>query len=172
MPDVFPAVGHKYLVEFRAPGAQFRVQLDFTSATSLTYTGVKPDGSLDTGNVETVTINVEPIRDQLFLVTWKEELGTTVVHLEDYKNNTIITNITEPDGTFSTFHGVMTVVSQLPHDYHEMLALVRQWGGDPLAELGGKSTAESTRCRSFISSAGRTSQCPTSAPTSIRKTSA
>jgi hypothetical protein len=28
-----------------------------------------------------------------------------------------------------------------------------------------RATAESTRCRSFISSAGRTSQCPTSAPT-------
>jgi hypothetical protein len=41
------------------------------------------------------------------------------------------------------------------YNYHEMLALVRQWGGDPLAELGGKSNRGSTRCRSFISSAGR-----------------
>jgi hypothetical protein len=111
MLDVFPAVGHKYLVEFRASGARFRVQLDFTSDTSLTYTGVKSNGSLDPDNVETVTITVEPIRDQLFLVTWKEKLGTTVVHLEDYRNNTIITNITEPDGTFSTFHGIMTLIS-------------------------------------------------------------
>jgi hypothetical protein len=111
MSYVFPAVGHRYLVDFTAPGAEFRVQLDFTSDTSLTYSGVKPDGSLDNSDVETVAITVEPIRDQLFLVTWKEKLGTTVVHLEDYKNNTIITNITEPNGKFSKFHGVMTLIS-------------------------------------------------------------
>ena len=32
----------------------------------------------------------------LFLVTWKEEFGTTVVHLEDYKDMRITTNITSP----------------------------------------------------------------------------
>jgi hypothetical protein len=94
---------------------QFRVQLDFHSLTALTYTGVRPDGSLSGGS-ETVTITVEPIRDQLFLVTWKEEFGTTVVHLEDYKDNTIITNITSPGDDprkpdFSKFHGTMTQVS-------------------------------------------------------------
>ena len=36
MSDAFPAVGHKYLVDFTAPGARFRVQLDFTSETSMT----------------------------------------------------------------------------------------------------------------------------------------
>ena len=44
----FPAVGHKYLVDFTADdgSGQFKVQLDFHSATSLTYTGVKSDGTL------------------------------------------------------------------------------------------------------------------------------
>jgi hypothetical protein len=55
----FPGVGHRYLVDFKA----FRVQLYFTSLTSLTYTGVNPDGSL--GGSETVTIKVETIGDQL-----------------------------------------------------------------------------------------------------------
>lgn len=45
---------------------------------------------------ETVTIAVEPIRDGLFLVTWTESDKTTVVHLEDYRDNRIITNITTP----------------------------------------------------------------------------
>jgi len=114
----FPAVGHKYLVDFTADdgSGEFKVQLDFQSATSLTYTGVKPDGTLGDQS-ETVDITVEPIRDQLFLVTWKESLGTTVVHLEDYKNNTIITNITDPNTTdptkpsFSKYHGTMTQTS-------------------------------------------------------------
>jgi hypothetical protein len=71
---------------------------------------VKPDGTLGE-NSETVDITVEPIRDLLFLVTWKEKLGTTVVHLEDYKNHTIITGVPGPDPTFSKFHGTMTQIS-------------------------------------------------------------
>jgi hypothetical protein len=94
MSEAFPATGHRYLVDFQA----FRVELYFRSESSLTYTSVKPDGSH--GGSETVSITVEPIRDQLFLVTWQESDKTTVVHLEDYKESTIITNITEPDGTF------------------------------------------------------------------------
>ena len=105
MPDPFPAVGHRYLVDFKA----FRVELFFASITSLTYTGIKADGSH--GSSETVSITVEPIRDHLFLVTWQEEDKTTVVHLEDYRDNTIITNITDPDGTFSKFHGTMSLIS-------------------------------------------------------------
>ena len=46
-------MGHRYLVDFSA----FRVELYFESETSLTYTGVKPDGSH--GGSETVTIKVE-----------------------------------------------------------------------------------------------------------------
>lgn len=119
MSDVFPGTGHKYLVDFREDGGpgHFKVQLDFTTAGSLTYTGVNPDGTLGDQS-ETVAITVEPIRDLLFLVTWKEKGGTTVVHLEDYKTNTIITNITEPDPagsatnpTFVRFRGPMTQIS-------------------------------------------------------------
>jgi hypothetical protein len=52
----------------------------------------------------------------LFLVSWKEQFGTTVVHLEDYKNNTIITNITSPTDAankpdFSKFHGTVQQVA-------------------------------------------------------------
>jgi len=77
---------------------------------------VKSDGTPGDQS-ETVDITVESIRDQLFLVTWKEQLGTTVVHLEDYKNNTIITSITDPgppgppNPTFSKYHGTMTQAS-------------------------------------------------------------
>lgn len=104
MSETFPAIGHRYLVDFQ----KFRVELDFKSETSLTYTGIHPDGSR--GKSETVAITVEPIRDQVFLVTWQEADKTTVVHLEDYKQNTIITNITEPDMKFSKYHGRMTLI--------------------------------------------------------------
>lgn len=101
----FPGVGHRYLVNFVA----FRVVLFFESETSLTYTGINPDGTHRES--ETVTISIEAIRDGLFLVTWQESDSTTVVHLEDYKENTIITNITEPGNIFSKFRGTMTHLS-------------------------------------------------------------
>jgi hypothetical protein len=100
----FPAVGHRYLVDFKV----FRVQLYFESETSLTYTGVKPDGT--PGGSETVSIKVEAIGDYLFLVTWQEADKTTVVHVEDYKHNTIITNITNSDLTFDQYHGTFTQI--------------------------------------------------------------
>jgi len=36
MPEAFPAIGHRYLVNFEA----FRVELFFECETSLTYTGL------------------------------------------------------------------------------------------------------------------------------------
>ena len=54
---------------------------------------------------ETVTIKVKPITDGIFLVTWQESDKTTVVHIEDYNRQTIVTNITEADLIFDQFHG-------------------------------------------------------------------
>jgi hypothetical protein len=96
----FPFVGHHYSVDFQ----KFKVQLFFSSETSMTYVGVKSDGSL--GAPETVQIKVEEARPNLFLVTWQEADKTTVVHLEDYDAQTIITNITNPDNSFEQYHGV------------------------------------------------------------------
>jgi hypothetical protein len=102
----FPGVGHRYLVDFQA----FRVELYFASETSLTWTQIKPDGSR--GGSETEVIRVTPIKDELFLVTWQESDNEAVVHLEDYKNNTIITNITNPnDRSIQIYHGTMTQIS-------------------------------------------------------------
>ncbi|MEA2906307.1 MAG: hypothetical protein QOI12_3694 [Alphaproteobacteria bacterium] len=105
MTDTFPGVGHRYLVDF----GTWKTQLEFHSETSLTYTGVKKDGSL--GASETVTIAIAPVRDLLFLVTWRESDKTTVVHLEDYRDLKIITHITGPDGSFDIFRGTMSQIA-------------------------------------------------------------
>ena len=60
---------------------------------------------------ETVTIKVKPITDGIFLVTWQESDETTVVHIEDYNRQTIVTNITEADLIFDQFHGTFRQVS-------------------------------------------------------------
>jgi len=96
---IFPGTGHTYLVDFSA----FRVELVFTSATSLTYTGISPDGTRR--GSETVEIHTEEITTNVFLVTWQESDRTTVVHVEDYNKRTIVTNITNPDLTFKSRSG-------------------------------------------------------------------
>jgi hypothetical protein len=101
----FPAVGHRYFVDFQV----FRVELEFHSETSLTYSGIRADGSH--GASETVTIAVQALRDHLFLVTWQEADKTTVVHLEDYKENRITTHITGPDLKFDIFRGTMNQIA-------------------------------------------------------------
>lgn len=105
MTDSFPAVGHQYLVDF----GTWKTELSFHSETSLTYTGVKSDGSY--GDSETVTIKVDAIRDMLFLVTWQESDKTCVVHLEDYLENRIVTHIASPDGSFDIYHGTMRQIA-------------------------------------------------------------
>ena len=54
MTAIFPAVGHRYLVDFVA----FRVELQFTSDTWLTYYNVGANGAIE--GSETVAIRVEP----------------------------------------------------------------------------------------------------------------
>ena len=58
--------------------------------------------------------------------------------------------------------------------YQDMLAFCGRHGFDPMAELGRRSAPAHEgpgRCRSRTCSGARTSRCPTSAPTSIRRTS-
>ena len=104
MSETFPAVGHRYLVDF----VQFRVQLDFTSETSMTYYNLNAAG--DHVGQETVAIKDDPVRDGLFLVTWTETDRTTVVHLEDYLMHRIVTNITDPTNGLMRFEGTMTEI--------------------------------------------------------------
>lgn len=105
MSEKFPAVGHRYLVDFKA----FRVELDFKSETSMTYYNLDANGQ-HVGQ-ETVTIAVESIRDGLFLVTWTEADRTVVVHLEDYRFNRIITNVVDPTRGLVRFEGDMTEIT-------------------------------------------------------------
>lgn len=105
MAQKFPAAGHVYIVDFGA----FVVELNFESDTKLTYTGIRPDGSR--GQSETVWITATYIRDNVFMVTWQEGDKTTVVHVEDYENNVIYTNITNPNNTFQKFKGTVRQIS-------------------------------------------------------------
>ena len=59
------------------------------------------------GTKETVAAEVHLIRPDVFLVSWQEPDGVTVVHVEDYADNTFHSHATLADGSFMKVRGTM-----------------------------------------------------------------
>ena len=59
---------------------------------------------------EKVEIAATPIRPGVFLVSWVESSGATVVHVEDFANGTLHSHATLPNGTFLRMHGPLRLV--------------------------------------------------------------
>jgi len=90
----FPAVGHSYEVDFDG-GNAFRIE--FKSDSEMLFIKLAPPNE---GATEAVRFTYRPIRDDVFLVYWQEADKTTVVHVEDFGQGVIYSNITSPDGSF------------------------------------------------------------------------
>jgi hypothetical protein len=91
----FP-VGHTYEAAFGSDIFQFR----FESENSMTQTGIQGPNK---GFQETERITVTPVRDGVFMLTWQESSGTTVVQVADFAEGTNYTNITIPDDDGTVF---------------------------------------------------------------------
>jgi molybdenum cofactor biosynthesis MoaF-like protein len=96
----FPAVGHVYEAHFDS----WVHHLHFESETVMTLTNA--EGPFK-GTSETVQIAVTPIRPGVFMISWQEKDKTTVVHVEDYENSIVHTNITERSGAFIRRSGTL-----------------------------------------------------------------
>ena len=62
-------------------------------------------------NAEEVAIVATSIRPGLFLVSWVERSGATVVHVEDFAQGRIHSQATLADGTFLRMAGPLRVAS-------------------------------------------------------------
>jgi hypothetical protein len=102
----FPGVGRRYLASF--PG--FRFELHFESPSSLTWIRLLDDGSR--GQSETEAITTKQIADLIFLVSWQEANGTTVVCVQDFGQGVAHTHITRSDGTFLRASGTLGEMGQ------------------------------------------------------------
>src|SRR6266699_2150719 len=91
----FPAVGHVYEAHF----GSWVFHLHFASETVMTLTNAQ---GLFKGTSETVQIAVTLIRPGVFLISWQEADKTTVVHVQDFENGIVHTNVTEPNGGVHT----------------------------------------------------------------------
>jgi hypothetical protein len=99
-PGDFPAVGKSYDVDF---GVQ-KFRLDFTSASEMKFTS--PDGK----NTQVVPITVTRISPTVFMVYWSRRAGQHVVHVEDFGNNLVYSNIFLPDGSAQRLKGTLVPV--------------------------------------------------------------
>ena len=99
----FPAVGHVYEANF----GSWVHHLHFESETVMTLSIAEGPFA---GTSETVQIAVTPIRPGVFLISWQEADKTTVIHLEDFENGIVHTNIIKSRGGFIRRSGTLKQV--------------------------------------------------------------
>ena len=103
-------IGHSYKVDFGQ--AQFR--LNFHSETEMSFVSLAPNGTAPQGQTVKVAITRTQIRPNVFMVYWTEpSLGNTVVHVQDFENSKVWTNITMPGGKFLNLAGTLTHIERM-----------------------------------------------------------
>jgi hypothetical protein len=87
-PGEFPGVGRTYTLDFGA----FKGDLQFLSERKARfYIGGKM--------VEEYNIHITRIRPHVFMVAWQEKAGGSVVHIEDFANKIVYSNVSKFPGT-------------------------------------------------------------------------
>ena len=90
-----PMIGRKYHVAFPT----MALIQHFISDTQLEFI-VEHSPDLPRGSAHTVEIVIAPLRDQLYMVSWQEPSGNTVVHIEDFAEHCVHAFLTMRDGKF------------------------------------------------------------------------
>jgi hypothetical protein len=103
----FPAIGKEVRVDFDGTGFMLRFHNDKTM--SFVGTSGKYKDAADT--VEYTAVKIRP---GLYMVYWIENIQQTrVVHIEDYDNSAVYTNIAAPDGEFSHMRGTLEIIGSI-----------------------------------------------------------
>lgn len=103
----YPMVGKRYYVEF--PTMSF--YLHFVSDRTLEFI-VEKSPDLPKGSAHTVDITIEPLRDELYAVSWQEKSGNTVAHIEDFKEHRVHAFLTMKDLKFIKQSAPLVEVSE------------------------------------------------------------
>ena len=98
-------IGKKFKANF---GGEFVFQLDFHSDTEMTYAPLLENGLCASETVRTTMVEIRP---NVYMVYWKEKSNTTVVHVEDFENGVVHTNITVDKDTFLNLSGTLTEIN-------------------------------------------------------------
>lgn len=96
-----PVAGNKFQVDF---GGDFVFELDFHSTTKMTWGALK--GEDRTLHHEDITMT--EIRPNIYMIYWEEKSGNRIVHIEDFANGKVYTNMALPDGAFYNLNGPLS----------------------------------------------------------------
>ncbi len=83
----------------------FQVSLTLLSTTQLRFE-IK-EGPF--ARTETVAIQVVPIGNSIFAISWQEESGATVTNVQDYDRSLVFSFATLPNGQFLRMRGTMAI---------------------------------------------------------------
>lgn len=106
MTQHYPAIGRVYEAKFGDLAYHLNFQADGKTMTFSSVGEAKPVAEA----VVTVEYTATPVADGVFMVYWKEPDGSTVVHVEDFKNEIVHTNITLTDHTFLNLQGTFKAI--------------------------------------------------------------
>ncbi|CAG9933316.1 protein of unknown function [Candidatus Nitrotoga arctica] len=75
---------------------------------------VEHSPDLPKGSSHSVDITIEYLRDELYLVSWQEKSGNTIVRLEDFKEHKVHAFLTLKDLTFIKQTAALVELSSPP----------------------------------------------------------
>ncbi len=76
---------------------KFTVRLTFHAARQLTVTVLEGDNA---GFTDTVDYEAVPVRAEVVALSWRERIGSTIVHILDFANDETLTFVTPAGGGF------------------------------------------------------------------------
>jgi hypothetical protein len=86
----------------------FTPRITIHSERELTVEVIAGDNA---GFADTVEYEAVAVRDQLVVLSWQEQIGSTIVHVLDFASRTAYTAITPATGGFTRLTGQMDVKS-------------------------------------------------------------
>lgn len=101
--DKCPFIGHSYIFEYEG----FSARDTFISETEMQFEVLSGPVKGAKGRA---TYQVKQVSDTLYLLTWQEDDGGTVIHLDDFAHGISRSHYTDPQLNFYVMEGRITPV--------------------------------------------------------------
>ncbi len=124
-------IGNKFKVDF---GGDFVFELNFESEKKMTWTPLRGEER----KPHTEEITMVEIRSNVYMVYWEEKEGNRVVHIQDYANGKVYTNIATPDGAYYNLNGPLTAVGRNTPNLGKLNVPVNAVGDEKIQVIGNK----------------------------------
>ncbi|WP_440106422.1 phenolic acid decarboxylase [Streptosporangium sp. H16] len=94
---------------FAADLGRLKVKLTYDTDSKMTFVVTSGAAMVADGHTETVEVEIVEIRPRVYLVSWQEATGATVVHVEDLEHSIVHSTVTL-DGRLYRLAGTFTEV--------------------------------------------------------------